>query len=465
MNIPKIGLLPMYLKLYDNIKNDKNSSNNRIEDFYNTIVCEFEKRNVEVITTPVCMLEGEFAMAIEKFEQYQVDAVVTLHLAYSPSLESIKALTGTKLPIVILDTTPTYEFGPSQNAEEIAYNHGIHGVQDMCNMLIRNGKIFQIKAGHWKESDVIDRLLGCLRAAIVANNMMNSRVGRIGSSFKGMGDFSVPREIMCSSIGIKIVQCTTEKIQSLLPNEEDEKVQLEIRKDMQMFTMEGVNPEVHIRTIRTCLAVREWIENEKLTAFTFNFLDIDKTSGLLTVPFMEASKAMARGLGYAGEGDVLTAALVGALVSVYPQTTFTEMFCPDWENDSILLSHMGEMNIGISSDKPVLKEFKLRYTDVENPMIAYARLREGKVVLVNLAPGPDNTFSLIVASGMMQDVACEDNMTGKIRGWFKPSMAISDFLEAYSKLGGTHHEALVYGDVLNEIVQFGKLMGWRVVEI
>ena len=51
-----------------------------------------------------------------------------------------------------------------------------------------------------------------------------------------------------------------------------------------------------------------------------------------TLPFLEASKAMARGIGYAGEGDVLTSALVGTLLSVYPETSFTEMFCPNWKD-------------------------------------------------------------------------------------------------------------------------------------
>ena len=63
------------------------------------------------------------------------------------------------------------------------------------------------------------------------------------------------------------------------------------------------------------------------------------------MPFLEISRLMERGIGYAGEGDVLTAALVGALMKVYAETTFTEMFCPDWKGNSIMLSHMGEINV------------------------------------------------------------------------------------------------------------------------
>ena len=58
----------------------------------------------------------------------------------------------------------------------------------------------------------------------------------------------------------------------------------------------------------------------------------------------QAPSALPRCQGYAGEGDNLTAALVGALIRTYPDTTFTEMFTPDWEQNLILLSHMGEIN-------------------------------------------------------------------------------------------------------------------------
>jgi hypothetical protein len=47
-----------------------------------------------------------------------------------------------------------------------------------------------------------------------------------------------------------------------------------------------------------------------MTAQTINFGDIKGDPGLPVMPFLEASKAMARGIGYGGEGDVLTAAFL-----------------------------------------------------------------------------------------------------------------------------------------------------------
>ena len=97
-----------------------------------------------------------------------MDALVTLHMAYSPSLESIDVLAGTALPIVVLDTTETLEFTNGQDPVEIDYNHGIHGVMDMCSMLTREGKDYAVAAGHYRDSDVLDRVCGYVRAAKAA---------------------------------------------------------------------------------------------------------------------------------------------------------------------------------------------------------------------------------------------------------------------------------------------------------
>jgi L-arabinose isomerase len=238
-----------------------------------------------------------------------------------------------------------------------------------------------------------------------------------------------------------------------------------MKKDRQEYICEGIAHEVHKTTTKAGLAIRRWIEEEKLDAFTINFLKIDKNSGLPCMPFLEACKAMARGTGYAGEGDILTAALVGALLKVYPQITFAEMFCPDWKNNRIFLSHMGEMNLALAGNKPRMTEYDFSFTDAKNPMVAYAGLMGGEAVFVNLAPLGDGKYTLIYSLVDMLEISGEDKMQNSIHGWFEPSISIADYLERYSILGGTHHAALVYSGSGKEIDEFGKMMGWDVVRI
>ncbi|MFH0879883.1 MAG: hypothetical protein V2A34_09240, partial [Lentisphaerota bacterium] len=343
-------------------------------------------------------------------------------------------------------------------------NHGIHGAQDMCNLLLRHGKAFIIEAGHWKGSDVLDRVAQHVRGARIAAVLRKSRVGIIGEPFKGMRDFRVEYGKLKADIGITVVAVEPAKIAALLPKAKDRAVTREMALDRRKFEMDKVGEELHRQTLRAGLAVRRWLEKEKLTAFSLNFQTVTKASGIPAMPFLEISKAMARGVGYAGEGDVLTAALNGAVATVFPDSSFTEMFCPDWEGNRIFLSHMGEINLNLAERKPVLFEKEWIYSNAQKPVAAAAAFRPGSALFFNLAPQKEG-YTLILASVEMVSEGKTDKFRQTIRGWMKPARPVADFLKAYSHAGGTHHAGLVYGDALPALKSFGAMMGWKVVEI
>ncbi|HTO22459.1 MAG TPA: hypothetical protein VMQ10_08230 [Spirochaetia bacterium] len=463
MNKARIGLLPLYLKLYDDLDKD-GSRRVRIDEFPRTIAAELEKRGIGVVSAPVCRVEKEFSAAVRRLEAEGVDALVTLHLAYSPSLESSDALASTRLPVIVLDTTPTWSYAPDQDPEELMYNHGIHGVQDMCNLLLRNGKPFVIEAGHWQKSDVLDRVAAHVLPARMAACMRRGKVGILGKPFKGMGDFYVPAEKIKSTIGAKVKSMERETMQKLVAGVKAADVSRELAEDDARYAKDGVSPEAHARSVKMGLAIRRWAEKEALTALTFSFLDMKKKDGYLTAPFLEMCKSMQRGLGYAGEGDTLTALLVGALASAFPETSFTEMFCPDWEHDTLFLSHMGEVNPALLAGRPALREMDYHYSATDNPALVVGRFKAGDVMLVNLAPTAEG-YRLVIAPVRMLDVPGTDRHGESIRGWFKPRLPIADFLAAYSRVGGTHHLAVTYAKDTGPFEEFGRLMGWEVAVI
>ena len=455
----RIALLPLYLALYDELLPD---ARGRMEAFASTISAKLSEENLDVVDLPVCRVSAEFADAIEHAESENVDAIVTLHLAYSPSLESIDALAGTNLPIIVLDTTPGFEFSASTDPGELMFNHGIHGVQDMCNMLIRRGKPFLIEAGHYLESDVIARVAGDVVSAGIATRMRNSRIGRIGEAFKGMGDFSVSDDVM-RELGVAAIAASPAEVAEFAPKPDSPEVDEEMSSDRSRFESANLADDVLRKSVVAGLAVRKWMAENDLTGFTANFQAITKDCGLEVMPFLEASKAMSRGFGYAGEGDVLTAALVGACASAYPETTFTEMFCPDWKNGTLFMSHMGEMNCDLVVGKARLMEKKWIFSDADAPVVAVGRLKPGEAILANLAPGPDNSFTLILSPVSVMDVGRSDKHVESVRGWIKPRFDIADFLAEYSLAGGTHHSDLIYGGDIGQLANFAVLMGWEYV--
>ena len=460
----KIGFLPLYIKLYDDCGASV-TSRPRLEPFYERLACELEGRGFEVIRNEFCRIKSEFAAAVEKFEKEGADCIVTWHAAYSPSLESIDALAGTDLPIIVLDTTETYDFSPAQDPAEISFCHGIHGVMDMCSLLRQRGKAYAVCAGHIEHSNVLDKVSGYVNAACAANALKGSRAGSIGGSFDGMGDFLIDDETLLSRFGVTAVYPKEGEIEALRTSVTDAEIEAEMKENTELFyEIEPIDADAHVETVRNCLAVRKFIENNDLDAFTINFRKIGGTSGITAMPFIEACKAMARGTGYAGEGDILTASLVGALLKSYSGTAFAEIFCPDWKNGSLLISHMGEYNLALTKAKPGYKKIKFIYADgALDPVVSYGCYRAGGAVFINLYKSEEG-YKLFISPIEMLDVP-EKAFEFKVRGWFKPSVPMPEFLEKLSNAGATHHSAIIYDATVDQMKYFASLLGLPTVVV
>jgi L-arabinose isomerase len=460
----KIAYLPLYIKLYDDSVPQERGP---MEAYMRRLIAMIEERGFEVVPADgICRVREEFDRAAEKFNaDPEIAAVVTQHLAYSPSLESIGALLSLRAPLIVLDTTPDYELVRAAGTENrIMPNHGIHGVQDMCSMLRRNGRSYEICAGHALHSGVIDELCGLCRAAYAAKTLRECRIGMVGGEFEGMGDFRITDGEYEKAIGAKTVRMTPADAQRYLSSVTEDEIDAELEYDSENYEVRVKNAENYRLATKAGLAVRKWMAEEKLDGVTVNFLHTDGT-GIPKMPFLECCKVMERGQGYAGEGDNLTAGLVASLIGTFPDTTFCEMFCPDWDKNVILMSHMGEMNLRLSQWKPTLDDNEFNYNSCGDTVALGGCFRKGDAVLVNLAPTEDG-FSLILSEVRIEDLGSRTGAySAGVQGWMKPTLPLPEFLKEYSLAGGTHHSAMVYGKESDALAAFGRIMGFKVVKV
>jgi len=455
---PTVGLLPLYLALYDDLLP---ACREGFAGYPERIAAGLEAREIAVRQAPICCVADEFAAAVRRFEADGVDAIVTLHLAYSPSLEAIEVLCGTSLPIVMLDATMDAEFGVNVSPDRIMYNHGIHGVMDLAAMLRRRGRSYEIVAGHDSDPLTLDRAAGYARAALAARALHATRALRVGPIFEGMGDFLVDEAVLDATLGIGVRHVDLDVLDAAIRTVADDAVALELASDRERYFCE-LPADVHQRSVRVGLGLRRLLDEGGHDAFSVNFQAFDRTDHPAnTMPFLEISKAMGRGVGYAGEGDVLTAALVGALARAFGEVTFTEIFCADWSGGKLFLSHMGEISPSVAGDRPRVFEKPLPFIGGHAPAVLTCAVKPGPAVFVNLAPGPNDSFSLIVApvEVLAEDASMDPAMRDTVRVWVRPRCKLSDFLEAYSRAGGTHHSALVLGDRVEAVAAFGRMLG------
>jgi L-arabinose isomerase len=452
----KIGLLPLYIKLYD----DSNADRTFLYSFYNRVAGLLKNQGFEVIKNDFCRIKSEFKEAVEKFETEGADVIVTLHIAYSPSLESIDALCSTDLPIVVLDTTEAYGLNFNESPDPIMNNHGIHGVMDMCNLLKQRGKKYALAVGHESDGKVFKKASELIRAAVAAKSLKGSKVGLFGTSFDGMGDFLISKEDAKNIFGVDMINLSDDQMKKLTDSISDLDIEAEKEEYIKDYVSGGkIGDDLLSKAVRAALAVRKGISEMGLDAFSINFLDVSNKN-LGSMPFIECCKQMQMGVGYAGEGDALTASIIGALMKGFDDVSFIEIFCPDWKKNKLMISHMGEMSYAVAKDKPVLKACDFPYSDIAHVVKSLAEYKQGKAVFGNLFKDSDGKYKFLFSNITM--VEGEKGFEDSIRGWFVPdNLTIDEFLYKLSEYGAIHHSFMIYNVDIKALEYFAKLLGFE----
>ena len=453
---PRVGLLPLYLALYDKVVPHFRVGR---EAFARDLADRLRARGLDVELAAVCCVEKQVAEALQQLEAKHVDLLATLHLAYSPSLESAGQLDGCRLPLVLLDTTEAARFDESATRDDMFANHGIHGVQDLASVLRSYGQDYLVIAGHAEDEAFLNDVVLAARAAQAARSFRTCTTALIGKPFKGMGDFAVDTKKFEAMFGPRVREVALAVLAEQVASVSDALLDAEAAEDAKRFDLSAVPPGVLRESNRVGLALRAVLDSVGANAFSMNFQDFSRRRGTPTVPFLEASKAMARGIGYAGEGDVLTASFLAALMAGFGDATFTEMFCPDWQGNSIFMSHMGECNVALAAETPRVVEKDYAFGNVSNPAVAVMRVRPGEATLANIAHGVFEGLSVLAARVEVLDRGLSPNFPDVPHFWIRPREGnIRDFLRLYSEAGGTHHLALLPGDHIEGIRRMAAML-------
>ena len=197
-----------------------------------------------------------------------------------------------------------------------------------------------------------------------------------------------------------------------------------------------------------------------------NFIlgDDDRTR---TLPFVAASRMMADGIGFGGEGDLIAAAATAFFNWLKTPASFSEIFTTDFVGESLFMSHMGEANVAMAR-----RDRKVALVARPAPI---TRTRDRQLALVtSFEPGPATFAALTqIAGGKWRIIAAPATIEdcGPLPGFcvphfkLKPAGGVRQFLTAYATAGGPHHNAVCFGDARRRLRFAAGLIGAYYCEI
>lgn len=456
----QIGLLALYFDLY---LGDQPTNENLevLTDFAHTLEARMGTVG-EVVFPRVCTNRAQVDDAVHQFDCNQVDLIVVVFLSYVPSLYVMPALQRTNRPLLLFDTQMLYQVTQDLQPHDTGRNHGMHGVQDLANVLLRANRPFQIVAGYSQDEEVMSQVQAWCDAARVRQRLSQSRVGLLGFPMESMGDFGLDETAFLAQTGVHVHHIPQQLVADRATQAPQDAIDEQIAFDHEHFAVApDVTREQHEASSRLEWAMRAILRERDLLGFASHFFAVGDERTLDTLPFLAASKLLAEGYGYGGEGDVTSAVAVSMLHLLTGEANFTEMFTMSFGDSSVLMSHMGEGNWRVAHPGyPIsLLSSNFAMTPLRSaPVSLRFTFRPGPVTLLSLTTVNTGRLRFIVTEGQILDEPPIPAIS-RVHAKFRPDLPLNDFLRRWSEVGGSHHQGMAYGRITPLLVKLARLLG------
>jgi L-arabinose isomerase len=443
---PRIGLLALTLEMHER---HAPGLRQQREQWLRAAVLPVLAVGAEIQFRRAVFRREDVEAVVNEYQSAGVDALLVIFLTYAPSQIVLPALRRTTLPVVLWNTQELWSVNDGFTMEHIYHNHGVHGTQDLTNVLIRSGVPFHYVTSHPSDADGLDRLFDFFRAARAVTRLRWCRLGLLGYPFPGMGDFAGDTTHWTATIGCSCESLSIEEYHRRAAAASSSAV-AEVKSEYRRLYEPGEDlQEADLNAaVRAELSLRSMVADHHLDALSFQFLALGEDERTETLPFVAVSRMMADGIGYAGEGDLLGAAGTWFLNRLQPPASFSEIFTIDFAGNGLLISHMGEANVAMAR-----RDRKVPLAVQPHPIVS-TRSRQlalitsfepGPATLCALTLGLQGRWRLIVSALEIQDFGplaslpiphCKVMNHCDVRKW----------LTDYARAGGPHHHAICFGD-------------------
>jgi L-arabinose isomerase len=215
------------------------------------------------------------------------------------------------------------------------------------------------------------------------------------------------------------------------------------------------------------LGLLHFLKDGNFKGFTDTFEDLH---GMVQLPGIAAQRLMAKGYGFAGEGDWKTAALVRAMKVMGTGLKGGNSFMEDYtyhfdpNNPMVLGAHMLEICESIANEKPSCEIHPLGIGGKSDPVRLVFNAAEGPAINASIID-MGNRFRLLINEVIAVNPHQNLPKLPVARVFWKPLPNMHDGCAAWILAGGAHHTC--YSQNLNaeHLEDFAEMAGIEYVKI
>lgn len=400
--------------------------------------------------------------------------IITWMHTFSPAKMWIRGLSILKKPLLHLHTQFNRDIPwATINMDFMNLNQSAHGDREFGFITSRMKLKRKVVVGHWKDAEVHERIASWVRAAAGWNDWQGGRFVRFGDNMRYVGVTDGDKVEAEMKFGYSVNTHGIGDLVQVINGVSDADTDKLVQEYFDMYEMaaglkkEGGKYQSLRDAAKIELGLQFFLEDGNFIGFSDTFEDLH---GMLQLPGIGAQRMMARGYGFAGEGDWKTTALVRAMKTMSMGLKGGVSFMEDYTyhldpaNSLVLGSHMLEICPSIANGKASCEIHPLGIGGKADPVRLVFNSGAGPAINASIID-MGNRFRLLVNE--VEAVAATEALPNLpvARVLWKPYPNMKDGCAAWILAGGAHHTGYSQNLTAEHMEDFAEMAGIEYVRI
>ena len=352
-------------------------------------------------------------------------------------------------------------------------NQSAHGDREFGFIMTRMRLNRKVVVGHWQDVKVHDQINTWSRAAAAWNDWQGAKFVRFGDNMRFVAvtdgdkveaEMKFGYSVNTYGIGdlVKVINAAGEGEINTLVQEYEDSYTLSAK-----LLKGGAMRQSLVEAARIEIGLQRFLEDGNFKGFTDTFEDLH---GMEQLPGIAAQRLMAKGYGFAGEGDWKTVALVRAMKvmgsGLQGGNSFMEDYTYHFEpgNAMVLGSHMLEICPSIANGKPTCNVHPLGIGGKADPVRLVFNSAAGPALNASIID-MGNRFRMLVNEVEAVDAPHDLPKLPVARVLWKPLPNMNTGCAAWIYAGGAHHTGYSQNLTSEHMEDFASMANIEFVKI
>ncbi len=395
--------------------------------------------------------------------------VITWMHTFSPAKMWIKGLKELNKPLLHLHTQFNEKLPyDSIDMDFMNLNQSAHGDREYAFILARLAIPHEFVAGYYRHKNVIDKIRQFAEVSRAILYSSQLKVASFGNNMREVAVTDGDRVESQIKYGWECNYYPLGDLVQIINNDVSaDEIEDKFLEYTQKYTLNTDRVDAVKEQAKYEVAIEKFLNKNEIHAFTDTFQDLH---GLKQLPGISIQNLMAKGLGFAPEGDYKTSAISAILMKMSEKREGATGFIEDYTYDLSegkeleLASHMLEVTPVFAASKPRIEVMPLSIGGKEDPARLVFEGISGDGIQVTMVDMGDR-FRLICADIELikQAKQMPKLPVARIMYRHKPNFQISAAAWCYA--GGGHHSVVSTALTRSDIEMFARLTGTEFVAI